>query len=163
MNTILSRAIFGVGIILALAAFISIYVTSIAQQEQNIQGTTAPNIVAQPSGANTSTATVTNQSSSAASSAVSSIAIAEGSAAQQVKVYYQPNPAEIAGDSKVTWTNNDIAPHTATASDSSFDTGVIPVGSSGSAIVKGQGNISYRCTIHPWMTGLIRITGSSQT
>ncbi|MDQ5869474.1 MAG: hypothetical protein M3530_07075, partial [Thermoproteota archaeon] len=135
MSGTFSKAIFGVGVVLALAAFISIYVTSIAQNNQKLQGTPVSNTVAQPSGV--STAITTNQSSGNAGNAVSSITIAEGSAAQQVKVYYQPDPAGVSDSSKIIWTNKDIAPHTATASDFSFDTGVIPVGSSGSAIVKG--------------------------
>lgn len=161
MNASLSKAIFGVGIVLALAAFISIYVTIIAQNGQNSPVTPVSNAVTQPSGVRP--AITPNQSSSNAEDSISAVTIAEGSAAQQVKVYYQPDPAGVFSNSKVTWTNKDIAPHTATASDSSFDTGVIQVGSSGSAIVKGQGNIAYRCTIHPWMTGTIQIIGSNQT
>ncbi len=182
MNSTISRAIFGVGIILSVAALISIYVASLAQQQSQIsQGTTtsSPNTAAQPP-SNTSTTTAAsqkpsvssmegsstssaNQSTSASTSAITSIAIAQGSAAQQVKVYFQPTPAQVTSGAKITWTNNDIAPHTATASDFSFDTGIIAVGSSGSAIVKGQGNISYRCTIHPWMTSTLQISGAAQS
>ena len=87
----------------------------------------------QPPGASTGATTTTNQSSGNAGSVVSSITISEGSAAQQVKVYYQPNPSAVFSGSKVTWTNKDIAPHTATsglnssAADSGkiFDTGLI--------------------------------------
>ena len=53
MSGTFSKAIFGVGVVLALAAFISIYVTSIAQDNQKIQGTTVPNTVEQPSGVST--------------------------------------------------------------------------------------------------------------
>lgn len=86
----------------------------------------------------------------------------------RLKVYYQPNPAGVSSGSKVTWTNNDIAPHTSGVSSTStnsgkiFDTGLISPGSTGSALVTGNGKIPYHCTFHPWMTGTIQITGSNQ-
>ena len=171
MSGTFSKAIFGVGVVLALAAFISIYVTSIAQDNQKIQGTTVPNTVEQPPGVSTAATTTTNQSSGNTGSAVSSITISEGSAAQQVKVYYQPNPSAIFSGSKVTWTNKDIAPHTATSGLSSsaadsgkiFDTGLISPGSTGSAVVSGNGKVPYHCTFHPWMTGITQISASNQT
>lgn len=88
MSGTFSKAIFGVGLVLALAAFISIYVTSMAQDNQKIQGTTVPNTVEQSTGVSTAATTTTNQSSGNSGSIVSSIIISEGSAAQQVKVYY---------------------------------------------------------------------------
>jgi len=168
MNPTASKAIFGIGIILAAAAFISIYVASVAQQSQNSQGTATSTSNAATQGQSKATAapslssTTATQSSNTSNRAISSINIVQGSAAQQVKVYYQPTPAQVTSGSRVTWTNNDIAPHTATASDFSFDTGIIAVGSSGSAVVKGKGNLSYRCTIHPWMTSTLQISGSDQ-
>jgi plastocyanin len=57
------------------------------------------------------------------------------------KTYYVPNPSTISANSKVTWNNKDIAPHTATATDGSCDTGIINVGSSGSVSVKTLGSI----------------------
>ncbi len=92
------------------------------------------------------------------STASKSIIIPQGAAAQQVKTYFIPNPSTVSVNSQVTWNNKDVAPHTATATDGSFDTGVINVGSSGSAIVRGQGTIPYRCTIHPWMNGMLQVT-----
>jgi glucose/arabinose dehydrogenase len=169
MNPTASKAIFGIGIILAAAAFISIYVASVAQQSQNSQGTATSTSNAATQGQSKATAaaslssTTATQSSNTSNRAISSINIVQGSAAQQVKVYYQPTPAQVTSGSKVTWTNNDIAPHTATASDFSFDTGIIAVSSSGSAVVKGKGNLSYRCTIHPWMTSTLQISGSDQS
>ena len=171
MSGTFSKAIFGVGVVLALAAFITIYVTSIAQDNPKIQGNAVPSTVVQPLGVSTAETTTTDRSSGNAESAVSSITIAEGSAAQQVKVYYQPNPAAVFSGSKITWTNKDIAPHTATSGLSSsavdsgkiFDTGLISPGSTGSAVVSGNGKVPYHCTFHPWMTGITQISASNQT
>ena len=88
------------------------------------------------------------------------ISIPQGTATQQVKIFYQPNAASVLGCAKITWTNKDSAPHTATATDNSFDTGIIQPGSSGSAIIKGQATIPYHCTIHPWMMASLIVTSS---
>jgi plastocyanin len=147
MNTALSKAIFGIGVALSIASVISIYVTMIAKQNQPSQG--SPQL---PSA-------VTNQASIKTSTgSTTTITIPQGAAAQQVKVYYIPNPAQLSVGSKITWINKDTAPHTATAINGSFDTSLINAGSSGSAIIKGTGTIQYHCTIHPWMTGILQTT-----
>jgi plastocyanin len=106
-----------------------------------------------PSSSLSSTSTPPSSSSVSAS-----ISIPQGAATQQVKTYYLPNPSTVTANSKVTWNNKDIAPHTATATDGSFDTGIINVGSSGSAIVRAPGTVPYHCTIHPWMNGMLQVT-----
>jgi hypothetical protein len=76
---------------------------------------------------------------------------------------------KITSNSKVTWTNQDIAAHTATSgqsidsSDSGqvFDTGTITPGSSVSAMITGSNEIPYHYTIHPWMLGILQITPSA--
>jgi plastocyanin len=144
--TIYSQVVFGIGIALAIAAFIAIYVTSLSSQnqtdiqQQQLSSSPAPTSTPSPS------------------SVSENIIIPQGAAAQQVKTYYIPNPDTVSANSKITWSNKDIAPHTATATDGSFDTGIINVGSSGSAIAKAQGTIPYRCTIHPWMNGVLQVT-----
>jgi plastocyanin len=89
---------------------------------------------------------------------VASISIPQGASAQQVDQYYMPVNASVPKDATITWTNKDVAPHTATASDGSFDTGVINPGSTASAMVKGQGDIQYHCNIHPWMHGSLQVS-----
>ena len=145
--SIYSQVVFGIGIALAIAAFIAIYVTTLASQNQtNIQQ--QQQIPSSPA----------STSILPSSSVSTSITIPQGAAAQQVKTYYLPNPSTVTANSKVTWNNKDIAPHTATATDGSFDTGIINVGSSGSAIVRAQGGVPYHCTIHPWMNGMLQVT-----
>ena len=147
--SIYSQVIFGIGIALALAAILAIYVTSLASQSQSdIQPQQQQQI---PSSA-------PSTSTSSPSSVSASITIPQGAAAQQVKTYFIPNPSSVSANSQVTWNNKDIAQHTATATDGSFDTGIINVGSSGSAIIRGQGSVPYHCTIHPWMNGMLQVT-----
>lgn len=54
--------------------------------------------------------------------------------------------------------NDDGVPHTLTASDGSFDSGVIGGGASGSfATPNADGTFSFICTIHPSMNGELTV------
>ena len=77
---------------------------------------------------------------------------------------YSPNPASVSGGSTVTWNNIDDTPHTATADDGSFDTGIINGGSSGSALIStstGTRTIPYHCNVHPEMRGTLQVIALS--
>ena len=77
---------------------------------------------------------------------------------------YSPNPASVSIGSTVTWDNIDSTPHTATADDGSFDTGIINGGSSGSIVVStnsGVNTIPYHCSVHPEMRGILQVIPSS--
>jgi plastocyanin len=66
-------------------------------------------------------------------------------------------PAEIsvaAGDT-VTFTNEDSAPHTATANDGSFDTGRLSKGQSATVTISAAGDFAYICKVHPSMKGKV--------
>jgi LPXTG-motif cell wall-anchored protein len=63
----------------------------------------------------------------------------------------------------VTWTNRDSAPHTATASNGSFNTGTLKQGASASHTFTTAGTIAYICAIHPSMHGTVVVTGSSSS
>jgi plastocyanin len=148
MSSVLSKAMFGIGVALAVAAVVTIYVTSIASQKQNTSSTSGGIAT---SSSNQSGVGASSTTSNGQSRLTTQILIPQGAATQQVKIFYQPNPASVSNGAKITWNNKDSAPHTATADDNSFDTGIIQPSSSGSAIIKGQATIPYHCTIHPWM------------
>lgn len=101
---------------------------------------------------------ITSVAAQSSPDTTTSISIPQGASAQQVDQYYMPVNASIPKDATITWTNKDVAPHTATASDGSFDTGAINPGSTDSAMVKGQGDIQYHCNIHPWMHGSLQVS-----
>ena len=69
---------------------------------------------------------------------------------------YLPQYASIENGSIVRWMNQDILDHTATADDESFDTSVIGPNESHSIMINRTGDFKYHCTIHPWMTGVLR-------
>lgn len=62
----------------------------------------------------------------------------------------------------VTWVNDGPTPHSATASDGSFDTGVFPAGQSRSHTFAQAGTYAYICTPHPNMRGTV-VVQASQT
>ncbi len=67
------------------------------------------------------------------------------------------NPAQlnVAPGTTVTFVNNDPEPHTATADNGLFDTGVLQPGSSFDVFFDGSGTVTYHCELHPDMQGSI--------
>ncbi|HWT90984.1 MAG TPA: cupredoxin family copper-binding protein [Solirubrobacterales bacterium] len=84
----------------------------------------------------------------------------EAAKAEKVEIAeftYQTNPVVVQVGGKVTWQNEDTAPHTATADDKSFDTGTLDKGKIGSATFKEAGTFGYFCEIHPTMKGIVEV------
>ncbi|MEM7215245.1 MAG: cupredoxin domain-containing protein [Pseudomonadota bacterium] len=68
---------------------------------------------------------------------------------------FEPQHLQVEIGDIISWKNEDLAPHTATASDGSWDTGELAKGDSQSIeVVKGM-EISYFCAFHPHMKGTI--------
>jgi len=74
-----------------------------------------------------------------------------------VEFAYQPDPVTIASGGKVIWLNEDVAPHTATADDGSFDTGTLEKGKLKSESFDRAGTYPYFCEIHPDMRGAVEV------
>ena len=69
---------------------------------------------------------------------------------------FVPASLTVKSGAKVAVTNDDTAPHSATADDGhSFDTGTLDKGSSQTISVTKPGSYAYHCTIHPFMKGTI--------
>jgi plastocyanin len=68
---------------------------------------------------------------------------------------FSPSQLSIAAGDTVVFTNQDGAPHTATAKDGAFDTGRLNSGESKSITVASSGTFDYVCKFHPKMTGQI--------
>lgn len=72
---------------------------------------------------------------------------------------FEFNPATLSvkpGD-RITWTNSDIAPHTATALDGNWDTGELTQGQSKTLTVTEQFSTDYFCQFHPSMTAKLNV------
>jgi plastocyanin len=112
------------------------------------------------SGAESTTAT--SEESTTETEATESEPAPSGAASKSEKVdivefTYQPDPVVVKVGGKVIWQNQDTAPHTATADDGSFDTGVIEKGKLGSETFKQAGTYTYFCEIHPTMHGTVEV------
>ncbi len=57
----------------------------------------------------------------------------------------------------VTWTNDDAAPHTATAKDGSWDTGILNKGDTKAITFDKAGEYEYYCKVHPNMVARLTV------
>lgn len=100
--------------------------------------------------------------------AASFSAHAEDSAGQEhiveiVGFKFVPEQLEVKPGDTVTWTNRDIAPHTATGKDGSWDTGTLKQNESKSIVVSQEMAGKYFCRFHVSMVASISITGDGNT
>lgn len=75
-------------------------------------------------------------------------------------VFAPPDLTVAAGDI-VIWTNDDLAPHSATAVSRGWDTGRLDAGASASVTFDQPGEHHYSCVFHPNMIGRIRVVARS--
>jgi plastocyanin len=70
---------------------------------------------------------------------------------------FSPRDATIVLGAKVTWVNEDAAPHDATDDDKAWATEILEKGQSGSVTFDTPGTYEYHCTIHPYMKGKVTV------
>lgn|ERR1035437_1213277 len=66
---------------------------------------------------------------------------------------YQPDVVTLHIGDTVQWKNSDIVPHTVSAEDKSFNSGLIAPGATWKFVAKKAGIFPYRCMPHPNMHG----------
>lgn len=76
---------------------------------------------------------------------------------------FTPATVTIHTGDTITWTNDGPSEHTATASNGSFNTGLLKKGQSASHTFTQPGTYAYICTIHPFMHGTIVVLASTTT
>ena len=64
---------------------------------------------------------------------------------------YAPGNLQLPVGGKVTWTNRDSAPHSATDSGGTWDTGVLAKGGSKTVTFGTRGTFDYYCSVYPSM------------
>lgn len=74
---------------------------------------------------------------------------------------FDPDPIEINVGDSVVWTNDHSQAHTASGTgDFSWDTGNIAAGESAEPVEFTEaGSFTYRCALHPFMTGTVTVAG----
>ncbi|MDQ3730115.1 MAG: cupredoxin domain-containing protein [Actinomycetota bacterium] len=78
-----------------------------------------------------------------------------GDAVEIVEFDYAPKEIAVPTGTTVTFTNQDTAPHTATADDSSFDTESLSKGDSAEETFDEPGTYTYYCRFHVFMKGSV--------
>ena len=73
---------------------------------------------------------------------------------------FVPASVEIRPGDTVVWTNEDLAPHTATARDGSWDTGALETAMSRRMVFTAPGDFEYFCAFHPHMIGTVAVRPS---
>jgi plastocyanin len=83
--------------------------------------------------------------------------VGAGKVVSMIRLAYSPRELRTRRGTRLVFNNTDSAPHTVTADNRSFDSGILaPTKSYGLVVEK---SISYHCTIHHNMTGKIVVTG----
>ncbi|MEP2474960.1 cupredoxin domain-containing protein [Roseobacter sp.] len=73
---------------------------------------------------------------------------------------FEPTTIQAKIGDTIRWTNEDLAPHTATADELGWDTEELVKGASGAVVVTDGMETSYFCIFHPHMKGSIEILES---
>lgn len=72
---------------------------------------------------------------------------------------FSPSTIDITAGATVTWRNTGAALHTVTATDGTFDSGLIASGGTYARRFTTPGTYPYLCSLHPSMTGVVRVSG----
>jgi plastocyanin len=73
------------------------------------------------------------------------------------KFAYGPKEITIAPGTKIVWTNHDETPHTVTSNNKSFASKGLDTGDKFEHTFTSEGDFSYICTVHPYMTGVVHV------
>jgi LPXTG-motif cell wall-anchored protein len=77
--------------------------------------------------------------------------------------HFSPATTTIHVGDTITWSNSGPSSHTATATNGSFNTGILKKGHSASHTFGQAGTFSYVCQIHPFMHGTIIVLASTSS
>lgn len=70
---------------------------------------------------------------------------------------FEPASLTVKPGDRITWTNKDLFPHTATADDKAFDSKSVAPAGSWTYVAGKPGTHAYICTFHPTMKGTVTV------
>lgn len=73
------------------------------------------------------------------------------------KFTFAPKEITVAPGTKVTWVNRDETPHTISAADKTFVSKAMDTDDRYEYTFASEGDFSYFCTLHPFMTGIVHV------
>ena len=77
---------------------------------------------------------------------------------QIVDYKFKPTPVKVKAGGKVTWSNEDAAPHSATIKGRADDADMKDKGQSASLTFDKPGRYKYFCAYHPFMQGVVEVS-----
>jgi plastocyanin len=80
-----------------------------------------------------------------------------------IDLSFDPPAIAVPAGTTVSWDNEDTVPHTVTAVDGSFDSGIFDPGGVFSWEFTSPGVFEYLCNLHPQMRGSVEVTGEAVT
>jgi len=85
-----------------------------------------------------------------------------GPAVAVEKFTFAPQEITVTPGTTVTWTNKDETPHTVSASDKSYVSKAMDTQDTFTHTFVSEGDFSYFCTLHPFMTGTVHVRAAKQ-
>ena len=82
----------------------------------------------------------------------------EGTGDPRTAWRFDPQTVTVAAGATVSFTNSGAETHTVTADDGSFDAGTVDPGQTVTLAFDHAGTFGYHCSLHPWMTGTVKVT-----
>jgi len=73
------------------------------------------------------------------------------------KFAFAPKEVTVAPGTTIAWTNRDETPHTISAQDLHFVSKAMDTGDRYEYTFTDEGDFSYFCTLHPFMTGIVHV------
>ena len=73
------------------------------------------------------------------------------------KFMFSPMEITVTPGSTVAWVNHDQTPHTVAARDRAFASGAMDTGDRYERTFTAEGDFSYVCSLHPFMTGVVHV------
>jgi plastocyanin len=73
------------------------------------------------------------------------------------KFAFAPKEVTVAPGTTIAWTNRDETPHTISAQDRHFVSKAMDTGDRYEYTFTDEGDFSYFCTLHPFMTGIVHV------
>lgn len=89
--------------------------------------------------------------------ATSAAGPASGSAVEITKFAFAPKEITVRPGTKIVWINRDDTPHTLASNDKSFVSKGLDTDDKFEHTFKSEGDFSYYCTLHPFMTGIVHV------
>ena len=140
----MGKAIAAIVVVLVVVGGIYYYFSQQAQAPSSQTPTPTPTPAATPSG------TPPPASSTPTPAAAKTVPVSIANFA------YSPSEVRIKAGDKVVWTNNDLAGHTVTVTSAGlFDSKTLGQGKTFEHTFTAKGTFTYRCTLHPSMTGTV--------